>query len=861
MAETKYIFVTGGVVSSLGKGIISSSIGKLLQARGYNITIQKFDPYINIDPGTLNPYEHGECYVTVDGMETDLDLGHYERFTGIQTTKANSLTTGRIYKAVIDKERRGDYLGKTIQVVPHITDEIKRNVKLLGKKYHYDFVITEIGGTIGDIESAPYMEAIRQLKWELGKNAINVHLTYVPYLKAAGELKTKPTQHSVKELQSVGIQPDILILRTEKHLEEGIMKKVASFCNVDLDCVIQSEDLPSIYEVPVNMQNQGLDTAILRKMGEPIGETPALGPWKTFLDRRNKATEVVNIGLVGKYDLQDAYKSIRESLSHAGTYNDHKVKITFINSEYLTEENVAEQLKGQDGIVICPGFGQRGIEGKIIAALLAGGTALCALSFIQPAPLRSFHSKATIGANIACNLGVAAALCMGCVQFFSTVKVEDLLDFTYDAWMPQTTYAQRGFIPAFCALAQDLPIPKPENYSDERADETLASYVERYEVIMGSQPSRKEAEAQFNEVKPAVIAVMNESFADLSIYQDLADLGYQGPQYFKSLSDTLQRGTVLSSVYGGGTANSEFEFLTSNSIAFVGSGKYPYQLYTFDDVDNLARQFDELGYRTTAIHPHAGSNWNRDRVFEQMGFDDFIENKDAFSTAPGYHSGATDRATYDKILELLREDDTPQFIFDITIQNHSGYDPSTIPAGDMLNYRLPGLSDEQNDQLNVYLACMERSDQDLAYFIEELSQLDRPVVLVFFGDHQPSASNPINYSGSCAQDDDFTRAWRSSETQYFIWANYDVAGNDQTGYNEELGMSTLGARLLHDIGAPLSDYQKAILAARETVPALNVNAFRASDGLCYSLESETPYDDTLNDLAVMQYRHFAEQVS
>ena len=368
MAETKYIFVTGGVVSSLGKGIISSSIGKLLQARGYNITIQKFDPYINIDPGTLNPYEHGECYVTVDGMETDLDLGHYERFTGIQTTKANSLTTGRIYKAVIDKERRGDYLGKTIQVVPHITDEIKRNVKLLGKKYGYDFVITEIGGTIGDIESAPYMEAIRQLKWELGKRALNIHLTYVPYLKAAGELKTKPTQHSVKELQSVGIQPDVLILRTEKHLDEGIMKKVAGFCNVDLDCVIQSEDLPSIYEVPINMQNQGLDTAILRKMGEPIGEKPSLGPWRSFLERRNKATETVNIGLVGKYDLQDAYKSIRESLSHAGTYNDRKVNITFINSEYLTEENVAEKIKGQDGIMICPGFGQRGIEGKIVAA-------------------------------------------------------------------------------------------------------------------------------------------------------------------------------------------------------------------------------------------------------------------------------------------------------------------------------------------------------------------------------------------------------------------------------------------------------------------------------------------------------------
>ena len=301
-------------------------------------------------------------------METDLDLGHYERFTGIQTTKANSLTTGRIYKAVIDKERRGDYLGKTIQVVPHITDEIKRNVKLLGKKYHYDFVITEIGGTIGDIESAPFMEAIRQLRWEMGKNAINVHLTYVPYLKAAGELKTKPTQHSVKELQSVGIQPDILVLRTEKHLNDGILRKVASFCNVDADCVIQSEDLPSIYEVPVNMQNQGLDVAILKKLGEPIGEKPALGPWRSFLDRRKKATKEVRIGLVGKYDLQDAYKSIRESLSQAGTYNDYKTVLTFINSEKITEENVEEKLAGQDGIVICPGFGQRGIEGKIVAA-------------------------------------------------------------------------------------------------------------------------------------------------------------------------------------------------------------------------------------------------------------------------------------------------------------------------------------------------------------------------------------------------------------------------------------------------------------------------------------------------------------
>ncbi len=368
MAETKYIFVTGGVVSSLGKGIISSSIGKLLQARGYNITIQKFDPYINVNPGRLNPYEHGECYVTVDGMETDLDLGHYERFTGIQTTKANTHTTGRIYKSVIDKELRGDYLGKTIQVVPHITNEIKRNIKYLGEHEHYDFVITEIGGTVGDIEGLPYLEAIRQLKWELGKNALCVHLTYIPYIKAAGELKTKPTQHSVKELQSLGIQPDVLVLRTEMHLEEQILKKVAAFCNIDIDCVVQSEDMPSIYEVPVNMQQQGLDAAILRKLGVEIGETPALGPWRSFIERRNKAVDEVRIALVGKYDLQDAYKSIRESLSQAGTYNDHRTVIEYINSEELTNENVADRLKNVDGVLICPGFGPRGVDGKLVAA-------------------------------------------------------------------------------------------------------------------------------------------------------------------------------------------------------------------------------------------------------------------------------------------------------------------------------------------------------------------------------------------------------------------------------------------------------------------------------------------------------------
>jgi len=363
--NTKYIFVTGGVVSSLGKGIISASIGKLLLARGYKVTIQKFDPYINIDPGTLNPYEHGECYVTEDGMETDLDLGHYERFTGIRTTRHNSITTGRIYKTVIDRERHGDYLGKTIQVVPHITDEIKRRMLREGG---FDFVITEVGGTIGDIESAPFMEAIRQLRWQLGRDAVCVHLTYVPYLKAADELKTKPTQHSVKELQGMGIQPDILVLRTERHLDDAMRLKVASFCNVDLECVVQSEDMPSIYEVPVNMQRQGLDAAILRKIGIPVGETPAMKAWHDFLEKQRNATKEVHIGLVGKYDLQDAYKSIRESLNLAGIYNDVKTKIHFVNSQEVTPENIAEKLSGMAGIVICPGFGQRGIEGKIIAA-------------------------------------------------------------------------------------------------------------------------------------------------------------------------------------------------------------------------------------------------------------------------------------------------------------------------------------------------------------------------------------------------------------------------------------------------------------------------------------------------------------
>jgi CTP synthase len=368
VAETKYIFVTGGVVSSLGKGIISASTGKLLQARGYKVTIQKMDPYINVDPGTLNPYEHGECYVTHDGCETDLDLGHYERFLNIPTSRANNITTGRIYQNVINKERRGDYLGKTVQVVPHITDEIKRNIKLLGQKNQFDFVITEIGGTVGDIESLPFIESVRQLRWEMGKNCICIHLTYVPYIRAAKEYKTKPTQHSVKQLQEYGIQPDILVLRTESRLSQTILRKVALFCNVSEDAVVQSIDVPTIYQVPIMLQDQKMDEIILRKCGLEIGPKPEMKPWHDFLEKKANATETVKIGLVGKYvELQDAYKSIDESLLQAAIYNNRKLDLHLFHSEKVDDTNAESLLKDMDGIIVAPGFGQRGIEGKFAA--------------------------------------------------------------------------------------------------------------------------------------------------------------------------------------------------------------------------------------------------------------------------------------------------------------------------------------------------------------------------------------------------------------------------------------------------------------------------------------------------------------
>lgn len=373
MSKTKYIFVTGGVTSSLGKGIIAASLGKLLQARGLSVTIQKFDPYINIDPGTLNPYEHGECYVTNDGAETDLDLGHYERFLGIETSQDNNVTTGRIYYNVIQKEREGEFLGKTVQVIPHITDEIKNQIYRLGETGKYDIVITEIGGTIGDIESLPFVEAVRQARFELGPTkSINIHLTLIPYLKASGELKTKPTQHSVKELLEAGVQPDILVCRSEYPINQDIRKKLALFCNVPINAVIEALDAETIYDVPLLMRKEKLDERVLNKFKLPHKKEPKIDRWKEFLGRLKNPTDSVTIGLVGKYvELQDAYKSIAESFIHAGAANECKVNVKWIHAEELDGENVIKQLQNLDGILVAPGFGERGIEGKIYAVQYA----------------------------------------------------------------------------------------------------------------------------------------------------------------------------------------------------------------------------------------------------------------------------------------------------------------------------------------------------------------------------------------------------------------------------------------------------------------------------------------------------------
>ncbi len=365
--DTKYVFVTGGVTSSLGKGIISASLAKLLQKRGYRVTIQKFDPYLNVDPGTMNPYEHGECYVTDDGAETDLDLGHYERFLNVPTSQANNVTTGRVYQTVIDNEREGKYLGKTVQIIPHVTDEIQRRMKILGDSGEFDIIITELGGTVGDIESLPYVESVRQLKRKLGSDdSVVIHLTFVPYLKAAGELKTKPTQHSVQKLLEAGVQPDILVCRTEHKLSKEIRSKISLFCNVNQNAVIESIDASSIYEVPLLMEKEKLDKVVLAKLRLPSTSDADLDSWKDFLFKLKHPKNEVNIGLVGKYvELPDAYKSIIEAFIHAGAVNECKVNLTLMSSENLHEDTIEEKLKGLDGVLVAPGFGDRGIDGKI----------------------------------------------------------------------------------------------------------------------------------------------------------------------------------------------------------------------------------------------------------------------------------------------------------------------------------------------------------------------------------------------------------------------------------------------------------------------------------------------------------------
>lgn len=493
---------------------------------------------------------------------------------------------------------------------------------------------------------------------------------------------------------------------------------------------------------------------------------------------------------------------------------------------------------------------------RIVHALALAAVAIAALSFIHPGFSRD---RRVLAANVAGNLCAGALVAALSLGSFNSVDLEEALDFTYDVWMPQLTYAQKGVIPCFLAVLQDLPIEMPEGYDPDDAARTQQSYAEQYDAAQELNPARLEAEAQFDAMKPAVVVIMNESFSDLSVYEGLQAAGYTGPTFYNSLADTLQRGTLMSSVVGGGTCNTEFEFLTGNSMAFVGTGKYPYQLYEFSQVDNLARQFGELGYETCAIHPQPGSNWNRDLVYDQMGFDQFL-TLDDFPEAEWYHYGPTDRTCYDRILEMLREDPDPQFIFNVTMQNHGGYDAGSVPAEDLPNIYPEGITDAGVlNMLNTYLACVQASDRDLEYFVNELRNIGRPVVLVFFGDHQPNGAQDLNdafYPG----EDEFTHSWREFMTTYFVWANYDVAGNDQVSAWDELGANALGAQMMHLIGAPLSEQQKATLTARSSVTSINALGYRGADGMAQALDADSFYKGTVEDLADMQYLNFAEKV-
>lgn len=496
------------------------------------------------------------------------------------------------------------------------------------------------------------------------------------------------------------------------------------------------------------------------------------------------------------------------------------------------------------------------LTSQLAYGIMTACACVCALSFVWPGRACSRRSAAL---NAGANLVAAAVLAGAFASVFSTAPIEEALGFSYDRWQPITTYRARGFVPAFVAVAQDLAVPEPEGYTEEGAAADIARLAAAYDAGVGSSPQRLEAAAQFEALKPTVIAVMDESFADLSIYDALREAGYSGPQRFNGLADALVRGTLDVSVAGGGTANTEFEFLTGTNTAFLGANKIAYQLYDFSHVDSLAGQFNALGYGTTAMHPQLGVNYQRASVYREMGFGEFLDIDD-FEGAPGYHAGATDAATFDKALEVLASDDAPQFVFDVTMQNHGGYDAGTVPEEDVVWYMPAGVEDEGLlTQLNTYLACIEASDRDLEAFIAQLRTLGRPVVLVYFGDHQPSVSSGLNealYPG----EDPATHAQRQYQTPYIVWANYDVAGCDQLSTWRETDPSLLAAQTLHLIGAPLSEYQKAQIVLSEQVPAVHAVGYLGADGLRYALEADGPFTGALRQLEQIQYYNFMRRV-
>lgn len=498
---------------------------------------------------------------------------------------------------------------------------------------------------------------------------------------------------------------------------------------------------------------------------------------------------------------------------------------------------------------------------NMLVGIGATSACVCALSFVMPDMFFDVGTRGNMKifvTNIAVNCVAGIALVLGAYNLYNTIKLEEVLEYSYDRWMPIGTYQTLGFVPAFVEIAQDLAIPVPENYSAAAAEETESSLVAQFESSLAITPERQAASTQFEELKPTVIAVMNETFTDLSMYKELRTAGYNGPEFYNSLTGTLQRGSLLVPAFGGGTANSEFEFLTGNSISFIGTGKYPYQLYDLSESDSLAKQFAEIGYTATAMHPENPVNWKRSTAYEQLGFDGFLSIGD-FEGAPWYHSGVTDAATYDKILELLMQDAAPQFILDVTMQNHGGYGAGSVPAGDEVNLHVEGIEDgDFYTQLGVYLACIKKSDDDLAYFIEQLSALDRPVVLVFFGDHQPGFSATLDeafYSGEEA----WSREMRKYESTYMVWANYEVAGG-ALDVNQVSSSSQLAAQVLYRIGAPLTDRQKADLVLAQAVPAVGLSGYAGSDGLRYALDPSSPYYEMVNQMQTIQYLEFASKV-